>query len=47
MADKKFKTHMMYDHKTGKGTMAKTYKQHMSLKKKGHTHTKPKSKKKK
>jgi hypothetical protein len=45
--DKKFKPHMMYDKKTGKGQMAFTKKKHLALKAKGHTHTKPKTKKKK
>ena len=44
MATKKFKPHMMYS-KAGKGTMANTYKNHLELKKKGHGHTKPKTKK--
>ena len=46
MEDKKskedFKPHMMYDPKTGKGIMAKTYERHIELGKKGHTHDKPK-----
>lgn len=45
--DKKYKPHMMYDKKTGKGQMAFTMKKHLALKAKGHTHTKPKGKKKK
>ena len=45
--DKKYKPHMMYDKKTGKGQMAFTKKKHLALKAKGHTHTKPKAKKKK
>tara|TARA_R100000742_G_C4278400_1_gene101154 strand:+ start:550 stop:696 length:147 start_codon:yes stop_codon:yes gene_type:complete len=45
--DKKFKPHMMYDKKTGKGVMVFTKKKHLDLKAKGHTHTKPKTKKKK
>ncbi len=40
-----FKPHMMYDPKTGKGKMAKTYSEHLALKKKGWGHTKPKKKK--
>ena len=48
MEDKKskedFKPHMMYDPKTGKGIMAKTYERHIELGKKGHTHDKPKVK---
>lgn len=46
MADKKFKPHMMYS-KSGKSVKAKTHKEHLSLKAKGYTHTKPKVKKKK
>jgi len=42
--DKKFKPHMMYS-KGGKGVKANTYKEHLSLKKKGYGHTKPKKKK--
>ena len=34
---------MMYDPKTGKGVRAKTYEEHLALKKKGYGHTKPKS----
>jgi hypothetical protein len=44
---KKFKAHMMYNPKTGKGTMAKKMADHLRLKKLGYTHTKPKKKKKK
>jgi len=44
MADK-FKPHMMYS-KSGKGVMAKTYKKHLELKKKGYGHKKPKTNKK-
>ena len=40
-----FKPHMMYDPKTGKGKMSKTYSEHLALKKKGWGHTKPKKKK--
>jgi hypothetical protein len=47
MAEKKaFKPHMMYDPKTNKGKMTKTNKEHLSLKKKGWGHSKPKKKKK-
>ena len=42
---KDFKPHMMYS-KTGKAVRAKTYKEHLDLKKKGYGHTKPKGKKK-
>jgi len=35
---------MMYS-KKGKGVKAKTYKEHLALKKKGYGHTKPKKKK--
>ena len=41
---KSFKPHMMYS-KTGKAVRAKTYKEHLDLKKKGYGHTKPKGKK--
>ena len=41
---KDFKPHMMYD-KSGKGYKANTYEQHLAMKKKGHTHTKPATKK--
>jgi len=44
-ATKKFKVHKMY--KGTKVATAKTMKEHLALKKKGYTHTKPKSKKKK
>ena len=40
--DEKFKPHMMYDPKTGKGKMAKVEKDHKDLAKKGWTHEKPK-----
>ena len=40
---KAFKAHMMYS-KAGKGVMAKTKAQHLALKAKGYTHTKPKKK---
>ena len=46
-AKKKFKPHMMYNPKTGKGTMAKKMADHLRMKKLGYTHTKPKAKKKK
>ena len=46
-AKKKFKPHMMYDPKTGKGYKAKVMADHTRMKKKGYTHTKPKAKKKK
>tara|TARA_Y100001937_G_C6993442_1_gene273161 strand:- start:187 stop:315 length:129 start_codon:yes stop_codon:yes gene_type:complete len=42
MPTKKFKPHMMYKGKSA--IMAKTYKKHLELKKKGYGHTKPKSK---
>ena len=42
MMDKEnFKPHMMYD-KTGKGYMANTYEDHLSMKKKGYGHSKKK-----
>ena len=46
MATKKkaFKVHAMYS-KSGKMIMAKSMKDHLSLKKKGYTHTKTKGKK--
>ena len=40
---KKFRPHMMYS-KSGRGIMANTHAKHLSLKKKGFTHTKPKKK---
>ena len=40
---KAFKPHMMYS-KAGKGVMPKTKAQHLALKAKGYTHTKPKKK---
>ena len=43
---KAFKTHMMYDKKTGKGVKAPTMAKHLALKKKGYGHTKPKNNKK-
>ena len=42
---KKFKPHMMYNPKTGKGYKAKVMADHTRMKKKGYTHTKPKKKK--
>ena len=39
---KDFKPHMMYDPKTGKGYEAKTYEDHMKMKKMGYTHEAPK-----
>tara|TARA_R100001460_G_scaffold54814_1_gene94089 strand:- start:20 stop:187 length:168 start_codon:yes stop_codon:yes gene_type:complete len=39
---KKFKPHMMYDPKTGKGYKANKIADHNRMKKKGYTHTKPK-----
>jgi hypothetical protein len=44
-ATKKFKPHMMYDPKTGKGYKASKMADHVRMKKKGYTHTKPKKKK--
>ena len=38
-----FKPHMMYDPKSGRGVRAKTYEEHLALKKKGYGHSKPKS----
>lgn len=37
-----FKPHMMYHPKTGKGTKAETYEQHLKLKKMGYGHSKKK-----
>ena len=37
-----FKSHMMYDMKTGKAVKAPTKAKHLELKKKGYGHTKPK-----
>ena len=37
-----FKKHMMYDPKTGKGYKANKVEDHLRMKKKGYTHTKPK-----
>jgi len=39
--EKTFKPHMMYDPKTGKGYEAKTYQDHLEMKKKGYDHEKP------
>ena len=39
--EKDFKPHMMYDPKTGKGYMAKEYKDHVRMDKMGYTHDKP------
>ena len=39
--EKDFKPHMMYDPKTGKGYKAKTYQDHLDMKKKGYGHDKP------
>ena len=39
--EKDFKPHMMYDPKTGKGYMAKTYQDHLRMDKMGYTHEKP------
>ena len=39
-----FKPHNMYHPKTGKATVAKTYEQHLALKKKGYGHSAPKKK---
>ena len=39
--EKDFKPHMMYDPKTGKGYMAKTYDDHVRMDKMGYTHEKP------
>ena len=38
-----FKSHMMYDKKTGKGVKAPTMAKHLDLKKKGYSHRKPKA----
>ena len=43
-ATKTFKPHMMYNPKTGKGTMAKKMADHLRMKKLGFGHTKPKKK---
>jgi len=45
MNKKDFKPHMMYNPKTGKGTKAATYEQHLKLKKMGYGHSKPAKKK--
>ena len=44
MDEKDFKPHMMYDPKTGKGTMANKYADHVKMDKMGYTHEKPKEK---
>jgi hypothetical protein len=44
-AKDKFKPHTMYD-KQGKAYKAKTYEQHLAMKKKGYGHDKPAAKKK-
>ena len=44
MKKKDFKPHNMYHPKTGKATVAKTYEQHLALKKKGYGHSAPKKK---
>ena len=44
MKKKDFKPHNMYDPKTGKAVAAKTYEQHLALKKKGYGHSAPKKK---
>ena len=41
---KAFKTHMMYDKKTGKAVKVPTMAKHLALKKKGYMHTKPRKK---
>lgn len=46
MKKKDFKPHTMYNPKTGEGTKAATYEQHLKLKKMGYIHDKPKAKKK-
>ena len=46
MNKKEFKPHMMYNPKTGEGTKASTYEQHLKLSKMGYGHSKPKAKKK-
>ena len=45
MKKKDFKPHKMYDPKTGKAYTAKTYEQHLAMKKKGYGHSKPANKK--
>tara|TARA_R100000808_G_C2112851_1_gene126415 strand:- start:709 stop:945 length:237 start_codon:yes stop_codon:yes gene_type:complete len=44
MKKKDFKPHNMYHPKTGKAVAAKTYEQHLALKKKGYGHSAPKKK---
>ena len=41
---KNFTPHTMYN-KNGEGFLANTYEQHLAMKKKGYTHTKPATKK--
>jgi hypothetical protein len=43
-ATKAFKSHIMYNPKTGKGTVAKKMADHLRMKKLGFVHTKPKKK---
>ena len=45
MKKKTFKSHMMYDKKTGKAVKAPTMAKQLALKKKGDVHTKPRKKK--
>ena len=45
MKKKTFKSHMMYDKKTGKGVKAPTMAKHLALKKKRYVHTKPSKRK--
>tara|TARA_R100001015_G_C4597360_1_gene152505 strand:+ start:701 stop:919 length:219 start_codon:yes stop_codon:yes gene_type:complete len=45
MKKKDFKPHTMYNPKTGEGTKAATYEQHLKLKKMGYGHSKPAKKK--
>lgn len=44
MNKKDFKPHQMFHPKTGKAVAAKTYEQHLALKKKGYGHSAPKKK---
>jgi len=46
-SEKDFKPHKMYDPKTGKSYMAKTYKDHLRMKDMGYKHSESKDKKKK
>lgn len=41
MKKEDFKPHVMYNPKTGEGTKASTYKQHLKLKEMGYVHSKP------